>query len=323
MNSDFEKLASHKQYKTILLDFLTLKLRKAVNQKQVEQIVNDLEVGKLTSADALDKLRGDGNESKIDKAQQSTWDAARGKARIREMRAFDGLINKDNIGTYLDLGCGNGAITAAIGTELFGLKKEHIIGTDINTWAGHMHAQEVSDKITFLPMRTSSDIPIEANTIDVLTAFMMLHHVKDDDLSKLIQEIYRVTTDDAIIILREHDSPNHMVDSLINIEHGLFEVAIEKLTTGAQFQQNYYGKYKSKRDWVMVFNQFGFDAVGQSIDLKTPTRPFFQIFKKNGKKSIDIKTIPELRTMARQLGIKLKHNFDTDGIKRAIISGRR
>jgi hypothetical protein len=152
----------------------------------------------------------------------------------------------------------------------------------------------------------------------------VLHHMTDDIIIAIMEELRRITTDDAIVILREHDSPNHMMDSLINIEHGLFEVSIEKLTTGAEFQKNYYGKYKHKRDWIMNFNLNGFDAIGDSVSNTVGTRPFYQAFRKNTKRQVIVsKTIPELRTTARRLGIKLNSKHGADGIKRAIISGRR
>lgn len=325
MDGDFEKLVRHKQYSTILFNFLKLRLRESIGEKDIQQCMDDVETGKLTSASVLDKLRSlsSEREKKMSEEDVKTWNISRGAARVREMRAFDGVFDKKNITRYLDIGCGNGAITEAIGINILGLKKEQIIGTDIETWAGHTHIKETSDKITFKPMVGKSKLPVESNSVNVVTIFMMMHHVNEEDLLELMQEIYRVATDNAVIILRDHDSPNNMVDSLINIEHGIFEVIIEKLTTGAEFQKNYYGKYKSKRDWIMNFDQCGFDTFGQSININRPTRPFYQVFKKNHKKPIGTKTIPELRTTARQLGIKLKGNFDTEGIKRAIISGRR
>jgi SAM-dependent methyltransferase len=258
-------------------------------------------------------------------ASSAEIDKARIGARIRDLQAFSGFISSVRIRRYLDFGCGNGVITAGIGA-LLGLEKDGIIGTDVSQWAGHSHAAETSRDITFIPLGDSQKLDLADASIDLITIFMVLHHVPTDDLSVTMAEIARVLSPDGLVIIREHDSPNEYVDRLINIEHALFETIIEGLVPIPDFQRNYRATYKPRRDWTELFAAYGFVTVGTPVIKSAPTRPFYQAFRRQtGATTIDMKTTTDLMADVRRLGIPVAKSTKTsdDQLKRAILAGRR
>ena len=324
MDGDFEKLASHDKYYKPLMDLLKSRTSGSVAPKDISKVVESVIAGKLNTAQALNEIAKKAPTPDKKKGISAEYDAARKHARIRDIEKFTGLFRKSDVKTYLDIGCGDGSITSAIGGALFKLKKENIIGVDVDAWAGHDHASAVVDSITFRKIEKPGVLPVETNSIDVITVNMVLHHIPDDALGQTMSEIRRCLKPTGTIFLRDHDSPNHMVDSLINIEHGLFEVALEQLSTGEHFQKTYYGRYKPRRDWIDLFGAFGFTSIGDAIIRNEKTRPFTIAFVRDEKKNaIPDMNASELRTTARNMGIRATSSQPVAAVKRAIMSGRR
>ena len=76
-------------------------------------------------------------------------------------------------GTFLDVGCGDGALT-----ELMCSEDRKVLGLDLepNPWIA----------------ANATSIPFPDNEFDYVTAFEILEHLYDDDLPKAIAEIKRV-----------------------------------------------------------------------------------------------------------------------------------
>lgn len=323
MEGDFEKLASHDKYYKSLIDLLKSRTHGKVVSSDIMKTIENVIAKKMTSKQVLDYLA-----SKVtpENKRDDKYDKARKQARIRDIENYIGLLDKEKIETYLDIGCGDGKITSAIGHVLFGLEKKSIIGIDIESWAGHEHASSVDDSITFRKIAKPGVFPVESGTIDVITINMVLHHIPEQVFEQTMLEIHRCLKAGGTIFLREHDSPNHMVDSLINIEHGIFEVVLEQLSSGEKFQKSYYGKYKPRRDWVDMFIAFGFTPLGGIVARTDKTRPFtvaFQKSNKSGDRGILDKNASELRAAARNMGLKASNSLPVAAVKRAIVAGRR
>ncbi len=333
MQGDFEKLVTHATFKTALIDLLIARFHKYADRPRITGIIDSVAKKKTSTADALAKLRDiyvteSAKDSVGDAATMAAYNEARVAARVRDLRAFSGYISAVRIRNYLDIGCGNGVITAGIGA-LLGLEKDAIIGADIATWAGHSHAAETSAAITFKSVDSAGGsgyhIDLPDGGADLITIFMVLHHIKDDVLPAAMAEVRRILAPDGLVIIREHDSPNEYVDRLINIEHALFETIIEGLVPVTEFQAQYFGRYKPKRDWVALFEAYGFQPLGSPMPAPGGTRLFYQAFRRRtGATTIETKTAPELLAETRRLGIAVpKGSASTDALKRAIIAGRR
>ena len=346
MNDDFAKLASHKAHENILAGFLAYRVPKA-SKAQIFDILDRCAKKKLTAAIALDEL-GDINARSMDadttrravstpssdnkesrSKSASEYSENRINARIRDLEPFEQQLRAAKITKYLDVGCGNGTITIGIGSHLK-LSPENILGADIATWAGHDHKQESLPGFVFKPITSSSDaysIDLPSGSIQFISMLMVLHHIKDELLPAVFGEIARLLGSSGIVLIREHDSPNEMVDSIINIEHGVFEVVLEGLTSGEEFGKNYYGKYRTKREWRALFAQYGFAHLGTTKH-SGATRGYYSLFQHSGFSvpPIDAKQTPELIKDLQSLGAApsvIKAVRNNNEIKKLIIGGRR
>lgn len=351
MNDDFAKLASHEAHKNILAGFLAYRVPKA-SKAQIFDILDRCAKKKLTAAVALDELK-DINARSIDvadnkkesrlkssgtagdgakRSETGAYSENRINARIRDLEPFEQQLRVAKITKYLDIGCGNGMITIGIGSHL-GLSPENICGADIATWAGHDHKQESLPGFTFKTIaidtgdKPTYSIDLPAGSIQFISLLMVLHHIKDELLPAVFGEIARLLGPSGLVLIREHDSPNEMTDSLINIEHGIFEVVLEGLTSGEAFGKDYYGKYRTKREWRALFAQYGFAHLGTTKH-SGATRGYYSLFQHGGFSvpPIDAKQTPELIKDLQSLGASssvIKAVRNNNEIKKLIIGGRR
>lgn len=300
MDGDFALLMGHKMYAKKLENYLSYRLKGICNTKQISTV--------LKSENPLAEFEKSKQSGKNDKFVSS-----RVNARVRDIAKF----SISGVNKYLDIGCGDGTITAGIG-KYFNLSKDNIVGCDITQWAGHEHENEVSDDITFIPMESPDKLPTD-ETFELITIFMALHHMTDEVVQSLIEECARVLSPNGVILVREHDCPNAMISALINIEHAMFEVVIEGTTPADKFASSYYGKYRTRRQWNSIFADLGFYAFGEPVaNLRNNTRPFYQLYKPNNKKIADV-AITELGRQAVIRNIAIRDLNDTTLIKQRLV----
>lgn len=300
MDGDFALLIKHEAYAKKLESYLVYRLKNICNAKQISAV--------LKSENPLAEFEKFKQSGKEDKFVSSRVDA-----RVRDIAKF----NISGVNKYLDIGCGDGTITAGIGKH-FNLDKDSIVGCDIPQWAGHEHENEVSDEITFIPMESPEKLPTD-ETFELITIFMALHHMTDKVIQSLIEECARVLSPNGVILVREHDCPNAMISALINIEHAMFEVVIEGTTSADKFASSYYGKYRTRRQWNGIFADLGFYTFGEPIaNLRNNTRPFYQLYRLNNKKIADV-AITELGRQAVIRNVQIRDLNNTAAIKQRLV----
>jgi ubiquinone/menaquinone biosynthesis C-methylase UbiE len=264
MDGDLEMVMGHKEYRKRLVDHIIYRLKFHIPKARISELIEEHK----TTVGFLNAVAGE-----IDAVKSSPEaDAARGKSRIRDLAKLDLGSPK----SYLDIGCADGNTTAAVG-KMFKLSKANIHGADVAGWAGR--EVKISDDITFHPMDDPEKIPMETASVDVVSAFMVLHHIPN--LKSTLSEIRRVLKPGGIFILREHDCPNKYIRSIINLEHAIFEVGIEQASDAATFNKSYYGEYMSKLQWSKMLMAAGFTPKTKTIAFtKTIIRPYYQIMKR-------------------------------------------
>ena len=180
-------------------------------------------------------------------------------------------IDKNNVvvNNYLDIGCGNGKITAHMKT---------LLGVDC---AYCVEANKESHNADIKYDYIDNDTPIKLNytdgQFDLITAYMSLHHV--NRLDEMIVELGRVLKDDGILFIKEHDCWNAFDAMLIDVEHAIFMYGQESL-------DNYFINYKNYWGWdkamsvcfKYVQSDYYYPAIRNEI---SPTRAFWCIYKKS------------------------------------------
>lgn len=114
--------------------------------------------------------------------------------RVGQMKNVLRELKPDSL---LDIGCGDGDITAAI-QKLFQLPKEKAIGLEVFV--------RPDIKRSFQCMKFNGEqIPLPDNSQELATLFTVIHHA--DAPEKLLQETFRVLKPGGSLILRDFDAP--------------------------------------------------------------------------------------------------------------------
>lgn len=170
--------------------------------------------------------------------------------------------------TYLDIGCNRGGITAALGRHL-GAK--HVLGADVIDWGGAFPTPGVEySKIE------NGRLPQKTGTVDLVTANMTLHHIKD--LEPMMGEICRVLKPGGHLFIKEHDCWNVMDAMLIDIEHLLYhKVGGDAGEYEMHHYTNYAGWDRLAAPLKYVRSDYFYPSLRNEM---TPTRAYWAIYIK-------------------------------------------
>ena len=119
---------------------------------------------------------------------------------------------------------------------------------------------------------------IKNKSINVILVSHTLHHIRNSDIKKIIENFYRILTDDGIIILKEHNCISKEFGKLLDIQHMLYDTVISQISTYDSYIEKFYSNYKSIKEWNNLFKDF---KVVKFIDLKGYDKSYISIYKKN------------------------------------------
>lgn len=159
---------------------------------------------------------------------------------------------------YLDLGCSEGKITKVIVSAL-SLNRDHAFACDI-------FDQKPEPEFTF-SLNSVSTLPYRDNQFDFITLFMSAHHFSHVD--EIFKEIHRIIKPDGYVLIREHNCTSKDDSIFYNILHALYACAFGTEMTPFGFVNSfieserllYYAHYRSIKEWISLFKQYGFDSV--------------------------------------------------------------
>jgi ubiquinone/menaquinone biosynthesis C-methylase UbiE len=186
------------------------------------------------------------------------------------------LVGKNKIKNYLDIGCGNGKVTAEVGKKL-GLKKENIFGTDFDSFNSQKY-NRTNVNMTYKPIE-GNKYPFRKNSMDLVTIVNVLHHV--DDFSLLLDELKRILKKDGMIMIIEPDVYDYSDIMLVDVEHQMYPQVYNNEETKITENNNYVSKYYLN----MLFQDKGFEFNGgeylsRSVKFELyPNREFYAIYK--------------------------------------------
>lgn len=108
---------------------------------------------------------------------------------------------------HLDVGCGDGSITKAVGERVTATQ---ITGVDV-------YDQELEGMSYMNICRTGFKIPLQQGSCDLVTCFVSIHHFENQNL---LSEISRVLRPGGFLVIREHDvEPDPDLASYIEMVH--------------------------------------------------------------------------------------------------------
>jgi ubiquinone/menaquinone biosynthesis C-methylase UbiE len=163
------------------------------------------------------------------------------------------LVDDVNPSMYLDIGCLDGNITASM-ADLFELTKKQTHCVDI---INYKKSEDVASKITYITY-DGINIPYPDNSFDLVTCFMLFHHIDPSNIRKLMSEIKRVMKKGGVLIVREHDAENsQLFRDLLDLLHEYYDYVINTDNSWESLVKN-NNFYESRERWEDLLLEFGF-----------------------------------------------------------------
>jgi deoxyribonuclease-4 len=179
------------------------------------------------------------------------------------------LASKDSRFAYLDVGCGNGNITAAVACAL-DLPPDRACGCDIKAPPEDQPQDNLQNGACRYTFSTCSTVklPYPDASFNFITLYMSAHHFENQDA--MLSEVRRVARPNARLLLREHDLPaGRRAESTAYYDfvHALY--ACTRMTGAessemapAEFLADYspgtYAHYRTAREWDVTVSAHRF-----------------------------------------------------------------
>jgi SAM-dependent methyltransferase len=159
------------------------------------------------------------------------------------------------ISTLLDYGCAEGGITSVV-CNILNVPVEGRYGADVRNIkpSGFTFFQLPAEEenASILP-----DLP--DSSVDVITASMVLHHVKN--ITAVLTELRRIVSPRGALIIREHNCESSGDAAFLDITHGLYSLSWSTPVEWPEFLAEYHASYRSKGGWNDIIQQHGFVRV--------------------------------------------------------------
>jgi ubiquinone/menaquinone biosynthesis C-methylase UbiE len=162
---------------------------------------------------------------------------------------------------YLDIGCGIGTMSEALGL-LLRLEEDCVYGIDV---IAHESLQ-----LKNFSVYDGVNIPFNDNEFDFLSIFQVLHHVELDKIDSLLQNVRRVCKNGGYLLLKEHNCDSDEFCQLIDIEHIFYSISRTSFCNP--------GLYKCKTGWKNLLATFGFQMIQEYGRKNEPTNSYFSLY---------------------------------------------
>ena len=193
-----------------------------------------------------------------------------------------------------DIGGGNGDVIKIIGENL-NLSKENLycVENNSNSWtesypfSNGKHIQYIFwDNIT---------IPnIKPHSLDVVLIMVTLHHMTNDIIQNLFNNLNQLAKPNSLLILKEHDCKTSDDLYLINWEHHLYYIVNSHLLNQndvIKYKQSYVDNYKTKSYYDNLLYKNGYVDIVEftrlfdknlHLDKNNATNLYWKVYKKTG-----------------------------------------
>jgi len=192
--------------------------------------------------------------------------------------------------SYLDVGCGNGLVTLALGAALQ-ILPARIHGTDIDGWQAS--GADATPDIDYFPAR--SNFPLQ--NVTVVTLRLVLHSARDP--TALLRLIFETLEPGGVLLIEGHDATTDDVLDLIDLEYFFGLVARNELAR----YDDYEGDYHPMADWQGLLTAQGFELRATTAPVGVTRRYFTVAIKPSDVVSQPETTLPALE-MRRGGGVR-------------------
>lgn len=145
------------------------------------------------------------------------WSCARSvKKTLQKNHRLIKFIPK-NISSYIDLGCGDGLDLNILGDK-FNVNIKDRYCADI---VDHRNDSNKT-KSNFIKINLGSEINLPSESIDLITAFFVIHHSVDIEFR--LKDLIRLLKPGALLIIRDHDIMSKIDAENVDFEHMVYDI---------------------------------------------------------------------------------------------------
>lgn len=193
--------------------------------------------------------------------------------------------------TIADIGGGNGEILRELGENLR-LPKENLFCVENLTSWSETYDFSNNDKIQYIFWNNVTIPKIKRNSLDVVLIMVSLHHMTDNTINNLFNNLTELSKINSILIIKEHDCKTNDDLYIINWEHHLYHITKNNPLNNAdivKYKESYMDNFKTKCYYDKLIHGHGYVDVAEfnrlfdrnSVpDTKNPTNLYWKIYKK-------------------------------------------
>ncbi len=192
--------------------------------------------------------------------------------------------------TAVDIGGGNGNVLSSINNVINADKKQFIC-VESKDWIENYKYDNSNITYTFWNNNT---IDILDESCDLVFCMVSLHHMTNETLTTVLNEINRILKKGGILMMKEHDCNSIGIHKMIMWEHHLYHL-LDCAYDNHNFDFDMYYvnsiyNFKSKKEWQSLMETHNFnhicsknrflDGDYSNSDPKNATNLYWDIYKK-------------------------------------------
>jgi ubiquinone/menaquinone biosynthesis C-methylase UbiE len=193
----------------------------------------------------------------------------------------------------VDIGGGDGTILHSL-CEKLNLKKENMFCVESKDGWSEEYIQKYSS-IQYL-VWDNIHLPFDLNSIDIFILMVSLHHMNEETILNVFDNLSKKIKKNGIVILKEHDCNTEHDHNLIHWEHHLYHLLNTPQEKRNQkdlieYENTFVSNFKSKMYFDELFHRNGFDTIVEldrsfrdkkiyRNDVKNITKLYWKIYRK-------------------------------------------
>lgn len=114
----------------------------------------------------------------------------------------------------------------------------------------------------FIPLNDYAPIALPAQSVDIVSCFIGLHHMLPQKLEPFLRSIAEMTRPGGFFIVRDHDVKDQKMDDFVSLAHCVFNAGLGETWATNSAELRYF---TSVDTWIQRIEAVGFKHIGQRL----------------------------------------------------------
>lgn len=173
------------------------------------------------------------------------------------------LLGESIINSYMEIG--------TVGRYIPNLKKKIKLGNQLyianEKPAGYgpldiIDRGQITINFNYIPLNSYAPLDLPANSLDMISCYIGLHHIELDKLEPFIKSIFTTLKPGGKFVLRDHNCSSHDMIVFVSLIHTIFNIG-SNVSQEENFTELRY--FRPIKEWIEILNNQGFDYCGRTI----------------------------------------------------------